>query len=212
VISLLLNGEYQVFLIAIAAMIFSMTLHQYCWGLAASWLGDDTPARFGRLTLDPSVHFDGVGMLMLILIGFGFFKPVPTDVRNFRYSWGLAFVALFSVSVFLAITAVSINAYAWLTQTDAIHPSSVAAKSLVVLAQLNLLLMIFNLLPFGQTCGAHILAWLLPSWLSRPYVDINARYGLYVLLGLVALNLLGMPIFKTLMAFSLRIVPILSFI
>lgn len=210
-IGLLLAGDYQVFALVLAAMVFAMVLHQYAWALAATWMGDDTPARTGRLTLDPAVHFDLVGLLMLILIGFGFFKPVPTDVRNFRHSWSLAFVAAFSVGVFLVIAALSINGYTLLAGSGTIAPDSIAAKSLVVLAQLSLILFAFNLLPIGQTPGHFILAYLLPSWVSRPYVELNARYGLYVLFGLIALNLLGVPVFQTLFALSAKLVPFLMF-
>lgn len=211
-IALLLAGEFQVFVLVLAAMVFSMVLHQYAWGWAATWMGDDTPARSGRLTLDPAVHFDLVGLLMLILIGFGFFKPVPTDVRNFRHAWSLAFVAAFSVAVFVVIAALAINGYAVLTASGVIAPDSTAAKSLVVLAQLNLILLAFNLLPIGQTPGHFILAYLLPSWVARPYVELNARYGLYVLFGLIALNLLGVPVFQTLFSLAAKLVPYLTLV
>lgn len=211
-IALLLTGDYEVFALVLAAMVFSMVLHQYAWGWAATWMGDDTPGRSGRLTLDPAVHFDMVGLLMLILIGFGFFKPVPMDVRNFRHSWALAFVAAFSVAVFVAVAALAINGYTILTSIGTIAPDSIAAKSLIVLAQLNLILFAFNLLPIGQTPGHFILAYLLPSWLARPYVELNQRYGLYLLFGLIALNLLGVPVFKTLFGLTAVIVPYLTFV
>lgn len=209
---MLYDGNYQAFFIILAALIFSLCLHQYFWALAATWMGDDTPARAGRVTLDPMVHIDMIGLLMVVLIGFGYPKPVPTEPSNFRHSWGAAFVAAAAIFAYILIAVVSINAYFWLTSTGVVAPTSTAAISLAVLSQLSLLLAVFNLLPIGQLDGHHIVAWLLPSWASRRYVEMNSKYGLYILLALVALNFLGVPVFKSLMEFAERMVPYLIFV
>ncbi|HSB96668.1 MAG TPA: site-2 protease family protein, partial [Spongiibacteraceae bacterium] len=76
-LSLLLNGEVQVFITLLFAIVFSLTLHEYGHAKAATLLGDDTAERMGRLTLNPMAHIDPLGLLMVVIVGFGYAKSVP---------------------------------------------------------------------------------------------------------------------------------------
>ena len=66
------------------ACLVCVVIHEVCHGLAAFFLGDDTARRSGRLTLNPLKHIDLVGIVLLITVGFGWAKPVPVNMRNFR--------------------------------------------------------------------------------------------------------------------------------
>ena len=71
-------------LLSLPAVLWAITFHEFCHGYAAVLLGDPTPARMGRLTLNPLAHLDPIGALMLLVFRFGWAKPVPIDPRFFR--------------------------------------------------------------------------------------------------------------------------------
>ena len=77
------DGVWQT-AVLVAASILCITVHETCHGLAAYRLGDQTAKRAGRLSLNPLRHIDIGGLLMMALFGFGWAKPMPVDMRNFR--------------------------------------------------------------------------------------------------------------------------------
>src|SRR3989344_9554154 len=90
-----LNENPLYFLIWVLAIIIGLTTHEFAHAALAYSLGDDTAKRMGRLTLNPLVHIDWLGFLMLIFAGFGWAKPVMFNPHNLRYpKWGPIFVAL----------------------------------------------------------------------------------------------------------------------
>ena len=102
---LLFSGQIGLFVIIIITIIFSLSLHEFGHAAMAKVLGDDTAQRMGRLNINPVSHIDPFGLLMVVLVGFGFAKPVPFDVRNIKVAWGSAAVALAgpAMNLFLAI-------------------------------------------------------------------------------------------------------------
>ena len=82
-IQLLWSGEYQIFVLLIIALVLSLTFHELGHAVVAKGFGDDTAERAGRMTLNPAAHIDPVGLLMVVIVGFGFAKPVPTNPVNF---------------------------------------------------------------------------------------------------------------------------------
>ena len=76
--------NYSFFIILVPVILFSLTIHEYAHALVAYRLGDDTAKRQGRLSLNPLVHLDLLGTLLLFIVHFGWAKPVPVDPRNFR--------------------------------------------------------------------------------------------------------------------------------
>lgn len=69
---------------ALPAIIIAMAMHEFAHAKVADMLGDDTPRRMGRLTMNPFAHIDLLGMLMLLLLHFGWAKPVVINPANFR--------------------------------------------------------------------------------------------------------------------------------
>ena len=86
--SLLRNGFSIDTLIGLCASVFvvfcTLPIHEYAHALVATKLGDDTPKQNGRLTLNPLAHIDVIGAVMILLVGFGYAKPVPVNPRNFK--------------------------------------------------------------------------------------------------------------------------------
>ena len=77
----LLNGQLsiQIAILIVIAIIIALTFHEFAHALTAKLFGDNTAERAGRLSINPMVHIDPMGLLMVIMVGFGYAKPVPTD-------------------------------------------------------------------------------------------------------------------------------------
>jgi len=196
-IQLLLQGQILVFVLILFSLVFSLTFHEYGHGIVAKYFGDRTAEQQGRLTLNPLAHIDPVGLLMVMIIGFGYAKPVPTDPRNYNSRWGILFVAAAGPMMNLLLAFVTINLYAiGLNQGWPIFQGQEANTFFLFLASINLLLMLFNLIPIGPLDGHYILPYFLPSKLAQYYIYYNQRYGHWVLLSIIAMAIMGVPIFQ----------------
>ena len=212
-IQLIYQGEILLFALLIAALVASLSFHEFGHALVAKLYGDDTAERAGRLTLNPIAHIDVVGLLMVIMVGFGYAKPVPTDPRNFRSKradlWVAAagpgmnlLLALVVWNVFLMFRAAGVEA-AFTPNTELF---------VVLLVRVNLVLMVFNLLPIGPLDGHYILPHFLPPAAAEAYRRYNARYGVYALLGLILLGVLGVPVFSYVMSIATALLPLITFV
>jgi len=211
-IHLLQQGYYAVFVMVLFALVFSLTFHEYGHAVTAYGFGDDTAKRAGRMTLNPLAHIDPMGLLMVIIIGFGFARPVPIDPRKFNSFWGQLCVAAAGPAMNLLLAFVVINIYGYgLQQGWAAFGTEAAQFFFVYLAQINVLLMMFNLLPVGALDGHYILPYFLPKPLSRSYVLFNARYGNMLLLGLMVASIMGLHVFDALWAVGQFVLEHISF-
>ncbi len=185
--------DFLTFLFGLAAIIIAVTVHEFSHALAATYLGDPTPRMRHRLTLDPSSHLDPMGFFMLLLVGFGWGKPVPinpTQIRKGRF--GVALVSLAGpVSNLLLAVAFGLSIRFNLV------PFSQQIFSLVLaLISINLGLAVFNLLPFGPLDGYKIALGLLPARLA--YKLAQTQYALNGMLWLmIAALFLFDPIYRT---------------
>ena len=197
-INLLFEQQYMLFILIAFALVFSLTFHEYGHGKVASMIGDDTAERAGRLTLNPIPHIDPLGLFMVLAIGIGYAKPVPTNPSKFRTRWGTLLVAAAGPGMNLLLAIVTINLYALgLKAGFGLFQTEVAYFFFTYLALINMLLMLFNLLPVGPLDGSYILPYALPREMAIKYIQVNQRYGAYALLALIALNFLGVPVFES---------------
>ena len=194
---LLYNGQYAIFAIVLFVIIFSLTLHEFGHAYSAKLLGDDTAEKMGRLNLNPMNHIDPMGLLFVVMIGFGYAKPVPVTHRKLKTTWAGAAVAAAGplMNFLIALIAVNLQAAAYVFDIAALQ-SNVAQTSLTFLALINILLMLFNLLPIGPLDGHYVMEWLLPKSLKYIYHQWNGKYGTFFFLALVALSILGVPVFR----------------
>ncbi len=194
---LLYNGQYAIFSIVIFVIIFSLTLHEFGHAYSAKLLGDDTAEKMGRLNLNPMNHIDPMGLLFVVMIGFGYAKPVPVTHRKLKTTWAGAAVAAAGplMNFLIALIAVNLQAAAYVFDITALQ-SDVAQTSLTFLALINILLMLFNLLPIGPLDGHYVMEWLLPKSLKYKYHQWNGKYGTFFFLALVVLSILGVPVFR----------------
>jgi len=195
---LLLQQQYSLFILIITALILSLTFHEYGHGIVAKFYGDDTAEKAGRLTLNPLAHIDPVGLLMVVLIGFGYAKPVPTNPANFTSPWATLWVAAAGPAMNLILAIVVINFYQLGLQAGwPLLQGQGPYFFFTFLALINLLLMLFNLIPIGPLDGHYILPYFLPREMAIRYMHYNQRYGVYALLALIGLNFIGIPVFAT---------------
>ena len=207
-IALIYNGQYLVFALLLAALVLSLSCHEFGHAFVAKLCGDDTAERAGRMTLNPIAHIDPLGLAMVVLVGFGYAKPVPTDSRYFRVPRADLWVAAAGPAMNLLLAALAWNAFLLLRSADvAFAFGDGATTGVVLLVQINLLLMLFNLIPLGPLDGHYILPHFLPERLARLYRDYNARFGVWALLGLILVSLLGVPVFSTLMSWAAALLP-----
>jgi len=174
-------------------MLLSLTLHEWGHAFAAHKCGDDTAKNLGRMTLNPIRHIDPYGFLMLMLVGFGWAKPVPVNSRNFRnYKKGEAIVSLAGVfmnlllAIFFSILYVVFlrmsftGNYEWLN-------NGLLLLTIGFGVSLNIVLMLFNLLPFPPLDGYHVFELLFAKRLPINVFLFLRRYGQFVLIGVLLL-------------------------
>lgn len=162
------------FLAWVIAILVALSAHEFMHALAGTLLGDSTAKNQGRLTLNPLAHIDVVGFMALILIGFGWGKPVPFNPYNLKYKkWGPSLVAVAGPSANLVIAFSSAATLKILNTTLNLPDGNLLLQFLHLLLLINIILMVFNLLPIPPLDGSKVLF----AFLSSPKYQ-NARYFL----------------------------------
>ncbi len=212
-IQLLNQGQYALFALILIALVISLSFHEFGHAYVAKLFGDDTAERAGRLTINPIAHIDPMGLLMVMLIGFGYAKPVPTNPRKFTSRWADLLVSAAGPAMNLVVAAVTINVYVLGLQMGYGGLEDAAPRFFFIfLAQINLLLMLFNLIPLGALDGHYILPYFLPRRMAQRYRYYNERYGNLALMALVVLSIMGLPIFHNIFAISRMLLPYITFV
>jgi len=200
----LLQTNPLAFVLAMAALLVAIILHELGHAVAASAVGDPTARWMGRITLNPLAHLDLFGSIALILVGFGWAKPVPINPRNFRsYRSGLLIVSLAGIAINLALMAASILALRALTgdvtmftlnalaanRPDLLNlaPEAVApATALAWSAWINTILAVFNLMPVPPLDGSRVVQALAPPAIGRALMRLEQYGFILVIIALVA--------------------------
>jgi Zn-dependent protease len=211
-LQLIYQGQIGLFLMITIALIISLTFHEFGHAATAKLFGDDTAQKLGRLTLNPVAHIDPMGLLMVMVIGFGYAKPVPTDPRKFTSRWASLLVSAAGPGMNLLVACVSINLYLFgMNAGWELFAGDGPKIFFTFLTLINLILMVFNLIPLGPLDGHYIMPYLLPARAAQKYLYYNARYGSHLFLGLVVLSLLGVPIFTYVRQVGEAILPLIIF-
>ncbi len=186
-------------LISVIALLPALTFHEWAHGYTAYKLGDNLAKADGRLSLNPLHHLDPLGSLMLLLVGFGWAKPVPVNTRNFKkprrdfalcsLAGPLANFLLAVISAFLCVAwEFCCIKFGWEGMSfDLVY--TVFFYSAVY----NIGLGCFNLIPIPPLDGSNIVICLLPNRLAAKYSKIRF-YTRYIFLALILIRWLPYPL------------------
>lgn len=189
VLHLFFGLSLQEIVAGIPGLLLALVLHEYAHALVSTWLGDPTPGLQGRLSLNPLVHIDWIGMLMLLFFRFGWARPVSIDPRYYRNPrTGLLLVAVAgpAMNVLLALAGLLAIGYVpW--------PNTGWGVSVVQILYLcviyNVFFAVFNILPIPPLDGSRVL-----STISREGARLMAAiepWGWVLLVVLIFSGLFG---------------------
>jgi len=178
-------------LIAVLIILFViLPLHELAHGWVAYKFGDRTAKNAGRLTFNPLVSIDPLGALMILLVGFGWARPVPVNLNNFRHPRvGMAVTA--AAGPFSNFLAALIGAFIYVGVNVGIGSSTVAnhfaMQMLSAFIIINISLAVFNLLPIPPLDGSKIVA----SFLPQKGMEVFYRYQHFFIIFLYVLLFTG---------------------
>ena len=191
ILSYIINRLY-----IIPGILIGLSVHEFGHAKAAQLCGDRTSEAMGRVSLDPRAHVDPVGLLMLLIVGFGWGKPVIVDPRNYRSprrdSIIVGLAGVFN-NLITALIFAFVYRFAVQLMPASFRMSTFGQVIITLLFQIvviNLSLMLFNLLPippldgFGVLCGIFNLYGTKFYWYAR-------RYGMLILICMMYFGLTG---------------------
>ncbi len=185
----LLFSDPAAFVILSVLLLYSVIFHELAHGWVAYKLGDPTAKSLGRLTLNPLKHLDPIGTLLLLIIGFGWAKPVPINLGNIPIDKRRKGIILVSAA---GITANIICAFVALLSLQLLAPGheDMIYKILYLAAWINIVLAAFNLIPIPPLDGSKILMGFAPQSVNRVLTQIEP-FGIFIVLGLLYLGVLN---------------------
>ena len=185
-------------ILTLPGIIIGLSFHEFAHAWVSDRLGDPTPRRQGRVTINPLAHIDWIGFAALLLVGFGWGRPVqidPTYYKHRRRDEFLVGIAGVTMNLILAIlfslpAKAMVRAFSGAAVSDLVHTIYLM---LFYTVMINLVLMIFNLIPCPPLDGWGLVTQIFKldrySWWYKVY-----QYGTYILLALILLNITDMII------------------
>ena len=206
-----IGGFLSTLVAGLPGIIIAMVIHEYSHARVADALGDFTPRMQGRLTLNPAAHVDPIGLVMLLIVHFGWAKPVQINPMNFSNPRrddilvSLAGPASNLITAFVALIILILLAKFDFPLSEGL----LVVFNLIIIYNINFA--IFNMLPIPPLDGSHILRNLLPYELARVYAQLE-RYSfifLIIILATPVLSYVFVPLQKLIYGLFRSIVDIL---
>ena len=190
------NLDIEIIVLLIPALIFSLSFHEFAHAWMAFRLGDDTAAKLGRLTLNPMAHLDPVGSIALLLMGFGWAKPVPVDVRYLRNpKEDMVKVAAAGPISNLLLAVIAALCLRFLFGNNLL--TDPIKSFIVIFMQINITLAIFNLLPVSPLDGSQILSPFIEKKFGIKMVYKMEMYGPRILFFIIIFSMVtGIHLFS----------------
>ena len=187
----MLNLSISELAVTIPAILIGLTIHELSHSYAALLLGDDTPKKLGRLTLNPLKHIDPIGFILLVIAGFGWAKPVVINRKNLKHprrddvlislagpASNFVFAILLVIVLKLVFTIIPFGQETSIELTFSVFTTFIA---------INIVLALFNILPIPPLDGSHVILNLL-SLKSDSISAAYFRYGSYALIVIVVID------------------------
>ena len=172
----------EVLVLLIPVLLFALVFHEFSHAWVANKLGDPTARYAGRLTLNPMAHLDPIGGLMILLVGFGWAKPVPVDIRylsNPRVDMMKIAFAGPASNLLLAFIGGTVLRSGFVDGT--------MAMMIMFFTQINIMLAVFNMIPIAPLDGSQIFSGLLIR--TNPELVRNLQiYGPQILMGAILIG------------------------
>jgi len=186
-------------IIAIIALLISLSTHEYSHALVSYLLGDDTAKRLGRLTLNPVAHIDPIGTILVPIMGalsgfplIGWAKPVPFNPYNLKYrKWGPTMVALAGPISNVVMAFVYLFLLKGALVLLGLPFDNLLVMFLFILVLVNVVLAIFNLLPVPPLDGSKLLAVVLDKPQHRHILVFMETKGPMILMILILLDFMS---------------------
>lgn len=183
-------GATLVLVVTLGALVSALTIHEFGHALASHRLGDETARAMGRLSLNPLRHIDPLGAIMLLVVGFGWGKPVQVNAALLqRGRLGMAAVSIAgpgSNFVFAALLAAVVRLTSFdLRDLSLSDPLSWVGFLLLIAIFYNLLLGVFNLIPLAPLDGSKVLIGIAPRELAYNLMRFES-YGVIILVMIIA--------------------------
>jgi Zn-dependent protease len=194
-------------IVTLLGIIYALTIHEFFHAFVATFLGDNTAKDLGRLSLNPLVHLDFIGFLMLLFIGFGWGKPVPFNPDNLKnQKWGSAIIAFAGPLSNIISSFIFLGILKYLIPSLNLLLSDLLIYFLNNLILINIILAIFNLIPIPPLDGSKILFAVLPDQFENYKISLEQN-GPYILIGLLALDsLFNIGIFSNLFNWIINLI------
>ena len=174
------NLDSQVIVLLIPSLIFSLSFHEYAHAWMAHRLGDNTAAHMGRLTLNPIAHLDLMGSMALLIMGFGWAKPVPVDSRFLNDPKNdmvkVAAAGPIANIILAVIAAIFLRVFFGLDMV-----SNTLKTFSIIFMQINITLAVFNLIPLSPLDGSQILSPFLEKRFGTDIIWKMKVYGPQIL-------------------------------
>ncbi len=201
-------------LLIIPGIVIGLSFHEFAHAIVAYKLGDNTPKFQERLTVNPMAHIDPVGLVALLFVGFGWGKPVqvnPAVFKNRRRDEALVSIAGVTMNLILAVifTVVLAGMVQFGSAFIMTDLGNIIFDIIVNIIQINIVLMVFNLLPIPPLDGFNLIGEIFNLKKYPGYWKIY-DYGMFILLGAILLGLTSrvlVPIVSAIMNFLLGFVP-----
>ena len=179
-------------ILTLPGIILGLSLHEFAHAWMSNKLGDPTPARQGRLTVNPLAHVDPVGFIALLLVGFGWGRPVQIDPSYYKHRRRDEFlVAIAGVTMNLIVAVILSFPAKWLMNMYYSTGSALVENCFYIVyyaVSINICLMVFNLIPCPPLDGWNIVTQLFRldrySWWYKVY-----QYGQWILIILIFANI-----------------------
>lgn len=184
------NLSFSELLKTIPAILIGLTVHELSHSYVALLLGDDTPKRLGRLTLNPIKHIDPIGFILLLIAGFGWAKPVSINRENLKHPRRddilISLAGPVSNLLFAILLVILLKVVILVVPFRSASTFDLIFSVFISFLAINIVLAIFNLLPIPPLDGSHLIS----NLLSLKSYSISATYFKYGSIALIVIVVL----------------------